>query len=485
MTMIQQALHIFRKDARHLRFELAATGLLLVILMFTSVQTWESLQEGGGRMPQPAGPLTVLLLISWSLLIARVIQTEALPGDRHFWLTRPYNRASLVVGKALFIVAFINLPLLVTQAAIVSMDGLPLSSNLAGLFGNQLLLSVVLLLPIAAIAALTRNLAQFLPATVLVGAALAGPILERRGYGDLEWVPSLFGGVLTITIAGFILWRQYRLRRSVNTALLGVAATAVGIIVYAGFPQSVAFAVQSQLKGSPDGPFALSLGQPAPRNQDTVIVNRYQQLVAFPIVVEGANPVDLRIQSAELTFKTLSGVRRRARAQVEVVDEQLRYVVSVDRAFFDAAKDSPVHLAAEVYLTQYGNARSADVPLDGTPVYISGPGQCGVVAGYTRRRFVCRSAFRSPQPFQSDQVVPWDGYDALRDTGFPSRIRFLVYPVLSRSYQFVHDDDQLAPTSPLRPTSLLVRDPVAYFRYTMDAANVRLGDFAIDEAGNR
>jgi hypothetical protein len=80
--------------------------------------------------------------------------------------------------------------------------------------------------------------------------------------------------------------------------------------------------------------------------------------------------------------------------------------------------------------------------------------------------------------------VPWEGYDALRDTRFPSRIQFLLYPVLSRSYQFVDADDQLAPASPLRPMSLLVRDPVAYFRYTMDAPNVRLGDFAIDEAGN-
>lgn len=193
-----------------------------------------------------------------------------------------------------------------------------------------------------------------------------------------------------------------------NTALLGVAATAVAIIAYAGFPQSAAFAIQSQLKGSPDGPFALSLGQPAPRTEAPVVANRYRQLVALPIVVTGANPVDLRIQSVELTFRTLSGVRRRVHAQVEVVDGQLRHIASLDRTFFDAAKDSPVHLEAEWYLTQYGNARSAEVPLDGTPVYISGPGQCGVVAGYTQRRFVCRSAFRSPQPFQSDQVMPWD-----------------------------------------------------------------------------
>jgi hypothetical protein len=485
MTTIQQALHIFRKDARHLRFEVAATGLLLVILLFTGVQTWEGLQESGGRTPGPAGPLTVLLLISWCLLIARVIQTEALPGDRQFWLTRPYSRASLVLSKALFIITFINLPLLVTQAAIVSMDGLPLSASLGGLFGNQLLLSVLVLLPVAAIAALTRNLAQFLPAAVLVGAVLAVPLLERRGYGDLDWVPAVLGGAITIAIAGFILWRQYRVRRSVRTALWGAAATAVGIIVYAAFPQSAAFAVQSQLKGSPDGPFALSLGQPAPRDQDTVSVNRFRQLVAFPIVVEGANPVDLRIQSVELTFRTLSGVRRRTRAQVEVVEGHLRYVASLDRTFFDAARDSRVHLEAEVYLTQYGNARSTEVPQDGTPVYIAGPGQCGVVAGYSRRRFVCRSAFRSPQPFQSDQVVPFQGFDPLRDTRLVPRVAFLVYPVASRSYQFVDDDDHMAPASPLRPTSILVRDPVAYFRHTMEAPNVRLGDFAVDPAGGQ
>lgn len=484
MTTIQQALHIFRKDARHLRFELAATGLLLAFLLFTGVQTWEDLQERGGRMPVPMAPLMMLLVISWSLLIARVIQTEALPGDRHFWLTRPYSRAGLVLSKALFILVFINLPLLVTQAAIVSLDGLPLSSNLGGLFGNQLLLTVVVLLPVAAIAALTRNLAQFLPATVLVGAAIGATILGRRGYGDLEWVPSALGTVLAAAVAGFILWRQYRLRRSVHTAVLGVAATAVCLLLYAAFPQSAAFAVQSQVKGSPGSAFALSLGQPLPRTTDPIVPNRYRQLVGLPIVVQGAAPVDLRIQSAELTFKTLSGVQRRAYAQVEVDKDQLRYVVSLDRTFFDAAKDSPVHLKAELFLTQYGNARSAEVPLDGTPVYVAGLGQCGVVAAYNRRRFVCRSAFRNPKPFQSDQVIPWQGYDPLRDTWYGPRLPFLVHPISYRSYEFVKADP-LAPASPLLPTTLLIRDPIAYFRHTMDAANVRLGDYAINPNENR
>jgi hypothetical protein len=54
-----------------------------------------------------------------------------------------------------------------------------------------------------------------------------------------------------------------------------------------------------------------------------------------------------------------------------------------------------------------------------------------------------------------------------------------------RSYQFVGGEDQLAPAAPLRPASLLVRDPVAYFRYTMEAADVRLGAFAVNGPANR
>ena len=193
MTTFQQALHIFRKDMRHLRFEIAGILLLLIVLVLTGVQTWEGLQARGGPDSDSGGPLDVLLPVAWSLLIARAIQTEALPGDRHFWLTRPYSRSGLLLSKALLIVAFINLPLLVAQAAIISLDGLPLWLNFGDLLWNQVLISVLLLLPVAAVAALTRNLAQFLPVVVLTGALLAGPVSGHDSMGDLEWSRSSLG----------------------------------------------------------------------------------------------------------------------------------------------------------------------------------------------------------------------------------------------------------------------------------------------------
>jgi hypothetical protein len=478
MTTFQQALHIFRKDARHLRLEISGVFLLLFFLILTGVQTWEGLQMQGGPAPGSEGPLSVLLPVAWSLLIARAIQTEALPGDRHFWLTRPYSRASLVLSKALFIGAFINLPFMLAQAAIVSLDGLPLFSNIGGLLWNQALISVLLLLPVAAVAALTRNLAQFLPAVVLTAGLLAGPVGGHRSLGDLEWIRSSLGLSVAATIAALVLWRQYRLRRSGNTAILAVGATVVGLVLYLSFPQSVAFAIQSRLIGAPDGQFALRLAKVGPRETETKAVNRYQQLIALPIAVAGADPRDLHFESSEITFKTLSGITRRPWARADIVEQKLALKTSLDRNFFDAAKNSPVSLRAVFYLTQFGNARSAEVSLDGTPVYISGPGQCGVAASHDRRMFVCRSAFQSPKAFLSERVARGDGNNAY--SPFPAQLR--IYPVVARTYRLVGGAaDELAPAAPERPATLVVRDAVAYFRYTMETSNVRLGDFAITE----
>ena len=482
MTTFEQALHIFRKDMRHLRFEIAGILLLLIILVLASVQTWEGLQSRGGPGSDSDGPLAVLLPIAWSLLIARAIQTEALPGDRHFWLTRPYSRTGLLLSKALLVVAFINLPLLLAQAAIISLDGLPLLSNFGGLVWNQVLITVLLLLPVAAIAALTRNLAQFLPAVVLTGALLAGPVSGHNPMGDLEWIRSSLGLLIAAAIGVLVLQRQYRLRRSANTAFLAVGTTFAGMILYLAFPHSLAFAVQSRVIGSREGQFAMHLDQPGPRAKDLKVANRYQQVVALPIAVTGADPRDVRVDSSIITFKTLSGITRQPWARLSRVDQHLVETVSLDRTFFDAAKDSPVYMRAEFYLTQFNGSRSIDVPMDGTPVYISGPGQCGVVAEYDRRRFICRSAFHTPSTFLSDRVAGGHRFGRWADSYSPLASVPSLNPVTWATYELAGGAaDELAPAVPERPATLVVRTPVAYFRYTMEAPNVRLGDFAITD----
>ncbi|MEO5925390.1 MAG: hypothetical protein ABIR70_16335 [Bryobacteraceae bacterium] len=483
MTTLQQALHIFRKDARHLRLEIGGALLLTLILVLSEVQTWADLQEHGGDFS--GGPMDVVLPLIWALLIARSIQTEALPGDRHFWLTRPYSRTGLVLAKAFFVAAFINLPLLIAQAAIVVIDGLPLSSYLGGLLWNQVLITALLVLPAAAIAALTRNLAQFLPIAVIVGGMLVGAATGPEfSIEDLNWVRSSIGFLVVVAVTSLAVWRQYRLRRSGNTALVALGTAVAGLIFYLSFPQSAAFAIQSTVVGTADSAFGLRLGEPrAIKSVATVTPNRYRQLLELPVTVTGTDAQNLEVRVTGLAFKTLSGVTRKVRAKVEVSKLGLIHTANVDRDFFNAAKDSPVTVHAEYYVTQYADERSTDVPLDGTPVFIPGLGQCGAAVNYDNRSFVCRSAFRNPGWFVSDRLVMgpvvrrwWGVYSP-----FPADV--VIHPVIARSFELSKFDggNELAPAAPEKPATLVSRKPVAYFRYTLDVPNVRLANYAIPE----
>jgi hypothetical protein len=46
--------------------------------------------------------LSVLLAISWVMLVMRAVHAEGLVGDRQFWLTRPYEWKSVKGGVKLY-----------------------------------------------------------------------------------------------------------------------------------------------------------------------------------------------------------------------------------------------------------------------------------------------------------------------------------------------------------------------------------------------
>ena len=90
-----------------------------------------------------AGLLTVLIPVSWWLLIARVIHAETLVGDRQFWLTRPYEWKKLLGAKALFLAVFLYLPLLIAQCLLLFRAGFHPLSFIPGLLFNLLLITGV------------------------------------------------------------------------------------------------------------------------------------------------------------------------------------------------------------------------------------------------------------------------------------------------------------------------------------------------------
>jgi hypothetical protein len=122
---MNQVLHIFRKDARRHWLEIIVSLLLLFGFAWKMPILWS--QEPNFGKAQTSRWLFALLGIclcfSWWFLIVRVIQGESLVGDRQFWLTRPYQRRWLMAAKALFIVAFVNIPVLIFDVALLARAG--------------------------------------------------------------------------------------------------------------------------------------------------------------------------------------------------------------------------------------------------------------------------------------------------------------------------------------------------------------------------
>src|SRR5215510_13691011 len=103
---------IFRKDIRHLWPQ-----VLLLLLLMAVAAILDPTYGPTRTAYYELLPSLVLPLACW-LVIVSVIHEEKLPGDRQYWLTRPYCWKELLAAKILFIAAFVNFPLLICHAAV-------------------------------------------------------------------------------------------------------------------------------------------------------------------------------------------------------------------------------------------------------------------------------------------------------------------------------------------------------------------------------
>src|SRR6266478_7175882 len=184
---MRQALHIFKKDVRHFWLEIAVVISVVAAFTFTGARRAQWLVDPATNRIAAWTLVLILLPPAWWTLIARVVHDEVLPGDSQFWITRPYSWKSLLGAKALFILAFINLPMLLADGVIVRAYGLPLGTELRGLLWSQVLISIVFILPIAALSALTTGFVQLIfailtPCVIALGVAIIALDLVLGGF---------------------------------------------------------------------------------------------------------------------------------------------------------------------------------------------------------------------------------------------------------------------------------------------------------------
>ncbi len=223
--MTPQPLHIFRKDILHLWPEASVVVALFIAFGIAAPSNWTN-SPYAGVAQLVSLLLDLLMLLSWLVLISRLIHDEPLVGDRQFWTSRPYHWLSLLGAKLLFLVVFLYLPFFLMQVILLKHAGLYPMLALPALFHNLMLLTVAIVVPFAAIAAVTSTFARMLMSVVggavyfgiatlfvvwLVWGRMTPPVLD----------PILF--TLLILLPAIALVYQYATRRTTISRIMLVA----------------------------------------------------------------------------------------------------------------------------------------------------------------------------------------------------------------------------------------------------------------------
>ncbi len=486
---MRQSLHIFKKDARHLWFEVA------VVLIAVAAFAFVGAGRAHGANDYAAWTLvTILLPLAWWTLIARAIHAEALPGDRQFWITRPYAWKSLLLAKALFIIAFINVPMLLADAIIVHAYGLhPLSTQLPGLLWTQVLLTVVFLLPIAGLSAITTGFVQLMFAVLapLVFALLVAIVAPRTALGDVlgpflgpfEWVNSYYAFLVIAVGALAILFWQYSRRRTTATRALTIGIAILAIVGTLAIPWPAAFAVQSlvsrQRADSASVRVALDSGDSA-----RAITERNDRVrIILPLDITGLpHNTAAKVEGFFVTLEAPDGTLWKSKSILPASDilsgREFALDTTVNRTFYLKVKDEPLRVRGSLYLTLFGDPQTSNIPFGNRPVTVPRVGACSASRGPDGPPYflVCSSGFRFPLAEVSYRFLhaAQDGSHPVFSSTQPQLISYSPFPADVGIDPISQDVTNSPFTAPVTDATVTTVIPLAYLRRSFDAASVTL-----------
>lgn len=488
---MRQALHIFKKDVRFLWYEIAITLLVAAAFTFTGARQALWLTEPAVNRSIAWALLMFLLPLAWWNLIARVIHAEALPGDRQFWLTRPYGRKSLLGAKALFILVFVNLPMLIADAVIIRAYGFSPLAELPGLLWSQVLLTAIFVLPMAALSAITTGFLQlvltiFLIALAVVTWTIAAP---EAGLGapwfTLDWV-GLYYVIVVVTVAAvaIVAW-QYARRRTAAARFLGAGAGILAILGTMLIPWTAVFAIQSRVSRQRIDKSSVHVAFDWRRKWAArVVLDRDDRVrINFPLQLTGIpDGMDARPDGLIVTLEAPDGTVWRADQQpwryVSSEGQLWSLHTNLDGSFYRKVKDQAVKLRGSLYLTLYGNSRVTSVPVQDRPVRVPGLGVCSASRSSDGRNsfLFCRAAFRSMPALASyraglareETLQPWVSYSP-----FPAEPG--INPV-TQYFRIIRDGE------PFPAVAIDTVQPLAHIRRDFEIGGLRLDDFVTPTA---
>lgn len=477
-STFQQALHIFGKDVRYLRREIA-----LVLLLSAA---FAILHIPGLRLSNNSWLVELALVATAAFLVGRLILAEAVPGDRQFWLTRPYGWRSLLGAKILFIAVFVNLPLLLAHCFIIAFDGFPLLASLPGLAWEQVLLFTFIALPLAALASLNGAMPALIFSELIVLVALAGLWQARVTFllGGVDWVRYSVAALALVSVAIPVLVFQYRSRRTIFSRWFAISGTALGAVLFAALPRPLALGVQSHLSKDPtiarsiQAELAEPVRQPLWQQHDDKVALTLR--VAVPGVPEGAEiqadgmSVSLLASDGNSLSFAIADCPELRRETISAEEQDIAATCGADPAFFRRERGKLVTVHGSLYLTLFGNQRSQTIPLTNRPANALDGLQCYTDVVKAEWDVYCRSAFRWPS-----RLI----FARLGHTNANSFTQTVSYSPFPASLEIEPVETRWAsgfasgPAPNVRDVTIVVKEPLAHFRRDFSRGNVPLYDF--------
>jgi ABC-type transport system involved in multi-copper enzyme maturation permease subunit len=422
---VKQVLHIFAKDARHFWPEILVSLALTAAFarlypyqwLVASVTGFGYGAVAGGVLPVLANALVILVPISWWLLISRAVHGERLVGNTQFWLTRPYEWKNLLAAKLLFLLAFLYLPLFIAQCLLLAEAGFHPLSYLPGLLFNLLLITGVLVLPLAALSSVTSSFAKMtlvlLGVVVLYGgivALSAGLPSDTTGS-----VASPLGGHLALAIVlcacGTVLLLQYAARKTLHSWLLLVAIPVL-LCAIAIIDPDQRLMNRTYPRPAPDA---------AAPVQFQYLPNQFQQAITntagdsnhfevdIPLRVSGvADGSEVNPEAVKVAMEAADGSHWESPWQA-VYDQRLlsgtedaKIRFRIRREAYEKFKSMPVRLHVTLALALARVDRVTEIPLPASDFAVPNFGVCSPRTGWFKEPgeiigINCRVALRQPK----------------------------------------------------------------------------------------
>ncbi len=473
---MDRILAIVRKDARHLWPAIALVSALMLLAA--------ALDPTYTRHPSSLYeflPLFLLPMACWTLIVA-AIHEERLPGHRQYWLTRPYSWKEMLAAKALFVAAFVNLPLLAYHTGVCLAVGVPLFEHLPALLWRQVFFTALYVLPPAAVAAITRNFGEVVATALLAFLLLwfsQTLFMLLTHYQLIPWqnatgpMDAVLAALLATGAAGILVFQYSRRRtalaRCLTAALAVLAAIAIG---YPGFRVHRPAGVRST---------ARLLLDPTPDRRSTVLPAGRPEIATLdiPVRLEAIPPgviLEQQRMAVSIELPGPGGVPASAAGGFDgIAGNRAWLTLFAAKELVDRTASAPATVSGSLEFRRFGSARTLPLP-KGRPVPVPGVGVCRdslEAEGWIS--FACFSPSPRASLFVGNSLNPvnWIIPQGFVESSVPTASGF--QPLVRFTSQVSYRNWQQIGAS-----HLLVAQPLPPVRIDFRLSGIRLTDYLVD-----